>query len=223
MTSPSTPLSALAARTQEIYERNAARFDAERPKGLHERIWIDRFLDRVTAGGTILDLGCGAGDPIANYMAGRGYRVTGVDASRAMLDLARARDPDGDWRLADMRGLDLRERFHGIIGWNSFFHLTRPEQRAVLPRLARHLLPGGALMLTVGPRDGEVDGHVGDDRVFHASLSPEEYRAVLRDLGLEVLAFVAEDPDCDRQTVLLAAKTGTSAYRPPGGRFPPPD
>lgn len=36
-------LAELALTTQAVYERNAARFDAERPKGLHERVWLDRF------------------------------------------------------------------------------------------------------------------------------------------------------------------------------------
>jgi SAM-dependent methyltransferase len=200
----------LAALTQEVYERNAARFDAERSKGLHERPWIDRLLRGAPPGGSVLDLGCGAGDPIAAYIAGAGFAVTGFDASRAMLDLARRATPDGDWRLGDMRALDLPERFDRIIGWNSFFHLMRDEQRAVLPRLAAHLAPGGALMLTVGPGNGEVDGHVGDDRVYHSSLTRVEYAAILGREGLTITDYVAEDPDCAGQTVFIARKPGTS-------------
>jgi len=194
----------LAGATRDVYERNAARFDAERPKRLHERAWLDRFLARVPSGAKLLDLGCGAGEPIAAHLASRGYAVTGVDFSRAMLDLARARFPDADWRWSDIRTLDLGEQFDGIIGWNSFFHLTPDEQRQTLPRLAAHLAPGGALMLTVGPEAGEVLGHVGDDRVYHSSLSPEEYREILEQLGLRIARFTAEDPQCDMQTVLLA-------------------
>ena len=197
-------LTALAATTRDVYERNAARFDAERPKRLHERTWLDRFRELVPAGGTILDLGCGAGDPIARYFTDQGHAVTGVDFSRPMLEIARSRYPDGDWRYADMRTLDLPDRFHGIIGWNSFFHLTADEQRTTIPRLAAHLEPGGAVMLTVGPRHGEVDGRVGDDRVYHASLAPSEYASRFAGHGIEFVRFTAEDPDCDLQSVLLA-------------------
>ena len=204
MNETSGPLSELAAKTQEIYERNAARFDAERPKSLHERGWIERFLEAQTPDGRVLDLGCGAGDPIASFIAGRGFRVTGIDAAPAMLAIARRKAPAGDWRLADMRTLDLPERFGGIIGWDSFFHLTQDEQRAVLPRLVRHLTEPGVLLLTVGPDRGEVDGRVGDDRVYHASLSPDEYRSILEAVGLRIVDFVAEDPTSDFRTVLLA-------------------
>lgn len=197
---------ALADTTHAVYEKNGPRFDRERPKGLHERAWLDRFLALVPEGGAILDLGCGAGDPIAKYFLEKGHPVTGLDFSTSMLALARERYPDGEWVLGDMRELELGRTFDGILGWNSFFHLTQEDQRVTLDRIGRHLAPGGALMLTVGPVAGEVAGWVGDDRVYHSSLAPEEYRRILGDLGLEVVDFVFDDPECDQQTVLLARK-----------------
>ena len=164
-----TPLAELATRTVDVYERNAARFDSDRTKVLIEKTWLDRFAALVPPGGKILDAGCGGGDPIARYLSSLGHRVTGVDAAQAMIDLAHERCPDGDWRQADLRHLDLDETFDGVIGWDSFFHLTPQEQRTTLVRLASHLEPGGALMLTVGPEAGEVAGCVGDEPVYHSS------------------------------------------------------
>ena len=196
----------LASRTQGVYERQAAAFHAQRPKGLHERAWLARFLALVRPGGSILDLGCGTGDPLGDYMTSLGYEVVGVDASRAMLEIARKRRPAGDWRLADMRALDLPDRFDGVLGWNSFFHLMPDEQRDVLVRIARHMRPGAALMLTVGPQASEETGHAGGEPVYHASLSPEEYRHRLRELDIEIVHFEFEDPDCDFQTVLVGQR-----------------
>jgi len=155
---------------------------------------------------SILDLGCGAGDPIASYFIKHGHCVVGLDSSLNMLAMACENIPSGDWRLGDMRQLDLPERFNGIIGWNSFFHLTRDEQRQTLPDIARHLLPGGALLLTVGPYEGEVAGCVGDDPIFHASLSLGEYSDILISHTVRIRAFVPEDPDCYGMTILLAQK-----------------
>lgn len=189
---------------RRIYQANARRFDAERGRSLFERPWLDRFLSLLPEGGTVLDLGCGAGEPIAGYLIGRGFRVTGVDFAPAMLEIARDRHPAATWVEADMRTLDLGVRFDGIVGWDSFFHLTRDEQRALLPRLGRHLAPAGALLLSVGHEDGEVLGRVGDETVYHASLSPDEYAERLAGIGLSVEAFVAEDPGCGFHSVLLA-------------------
>lgn len=187
-----------------VYEANAARWDAERSRSLFERRWLDRLLSYVPEGAGVLDIGCGAGEPIARHLIEQGCAVTGVDFSPAMLSMARRRFPGARWIEADMRGLDLGERFAGIVAWDSFFHLSKDEQREMIPRLARHLLPGGALLVTVGPADGEAVGCVGDGAVFHASLSLREYTDRLSAVEMEIESFVADDPDCGGHSVILA-------------------
>ncbi len=199
-------LGGLARTTQRTYERNAERYARERSQAFFERGWIDRALGMITPGGHVLDVGCGAGRPIAAHICDSGYRVTGIDFSREMLRLVSEAFPTGDWRYGDMRTLDLPERFDGIIAWDSFFHLTRDEQRSTLKLFAAHLRPGGVLLVTVGPDDGEAIGQVGDDAVYHASLAPEAYGAVCDEAGLNVIAHVPEDPACDGHSVLLAVK-----------------
>lgn len=192
--------------TRDVYESVASRYDAERSRVMFEARWLARFTACLPANGHLLDLGCGTGEPIARWFLAEGFTVTGVDFAQAMLDIARERWPDGDWRQADMRTLDLKERFDGLIAWDSFFHLTRDEQRACLPLMAAHLKPGGSLLVTVGHSDGEVTGTVGDETVYHASLSPAEYTRLLQDNGLRLTGFLAEDPECASHTVMMARK-----------------
>ncbi|WP_421906918.1 class I SAM-dependent DNA methyltransferase [Mameliella sp.] len=191
---------------RETYERQAARYDAARGKSLFERAWLDRALADVPAGGAVLDLGCGAGRPIGVYLADQGFAVTGVDFSPAMLALFGRHVPAARTFLADMRALDLGQTFDAIIGWGSFFHLTEAEQRDALSRIAAHLAPGGWLLLTVGPRAGEAWGTVGDERVYHASLSQEDYAALLSAADAPVEDFVPEDPTCNGHSLLLARR-----------------
>ncbi len=197
---------ALATQTQAIYERHAAAFDEHRTRVLVESPWLDRFLAISEPDGAILDVGCGAGEPIARYLVEAGRAVHGVDFARAMLDISRRRFPQHRWTHADMRSLDLAETFGGVVAWDSFFHLTADEQRQCLPRLARHVAPGGGLLFTCGPQEGEVVGTVEGDAVYHASLSPSEYASILDAQGLSIEAFVPEDPTCDFHTVCLAAR-----------------
>lgn len=139
-----------------------------------------------------------------------GYGVTGVDFSNAMLELARKNLPDGDWRYGDMRYLEMSELFDGIVAWDSFFHLTPTEQVSCIPRLASRLVSGGSMMLTVGPKSGEGTGSVGEEVVYHASLSLAEYESLLNESGLLLTSFVAEDPECGYHSVLLARKSQAS-------------
>ncbi|WP_343222747.1 class I SAM-dependent methyltransferase [Mameliella sediminis] len=191
---------------RETYDRQAARYDAGRGKSLFEKAWLDRALADVPQGGTVLDLGCGAGRPIGQYLAAGGFAVTGVDFSPSMLALYAQHVPTAQCVEADMRALALDKSFDAIIGWGSFFHLTEAEQRAALPRIAAHLAPGGRVLLTVGPSAGEAWGRVGGERVFHASLSSQDYADVLQEAGAPVEDFVPEDPDCNGHSLLLARR-----------------
>ena len=151
----------------------------------------------------MLDLGCGSGEPVGGWLLKNGFAVTGVDVAPGMIALARAAHPGAEWIVADMRELSELGRFDGILSWDGSFHLSRDEQRRALPQFAALLRPGGTMMLTVGPDDGEVTGTVGEETVYHASLSRDEYAALLEPL----FATVSHDPfdsDPDGRHILLA-------------------
>ncbi len=63
---------------------------------------------------------------------------------------------------------------------------------------------GGALLLTVGHKAGEVLGMVEGEKVYHSSLSPQEYKHILGSGGFQDVDLAIKDKDCDR-TVLLAS------------------
>jgi SAM-dependent methyltransferase len=193
-----------ADRIVGLYQRHARAYDAERSRKLMERNWLARFLALLPAGGSVLDVGCGPGEPIARHIIERGYALTGVDSSPAMIDLSRSRFPDRSWIVADMRTLSLGSRFDGILAWNSFFHLTREDQRKMFPVFGAHVAPNAALMFTSGPRDSVGMGTYQGEPLYHASLAPEEYRALLGANGFAVVDYVPEDPTCGRHTIWLA-------------------
>lgn len=189
-----------------LYEKHAEGWDAHRPRGLVERGWLDRFLALLPEHASILDLGCGAGEPIARYFIDNGHHVCGVDASRKLVAKCEARFPGQKWHVGDMRDLSLVGRFDGIVAWDSFFHLTREDQRRMFEVFDRHATPGAALMYTSGPEDGEVIGVLEGDPLYHASLDPDEYRKLLRSIGFSVVLHVEEDPDCGEHTIWLAQR-----------------
>ena len=176
-----------------LYDENAAAWDRMR-RNLVDRDWLNRFVALLPPGGSVLDLGCGTGRPVAAYLIERGFRVTGVDSSAALIALCRKRLPDAEWLVVDMRRLALGRRFDGVLAWHSFFHLHFDDQRAMFPRFSSHAMLGGALMFTSGPAHGEAIGEWQDEPLYHASLAPAEYRSLLRDNGFEVLGFTPGEP-----------------------------
>ena len=61
-------------------------------------------------------------------------------------------------------------------------------------------------MFSSGPSHGEAIGDLFGDALYHASLAPEEYRALLKQYGFEVVKMVAEDVECTGHTVWLAQR-----------------
>lgn len=192
-----------------LYERNAAAYDVDRGRSLQERAWLDRFLAFIPPGGTVLDVGCGMGEPIAAYLLQQGVHVLGVDASPSMIARCRQRFPDSEWMVADMRELELGMRFDGIVAWDSFFHLGMGDQRSMFSRFAAHARAGAPLMFTSGTSEGEAIGSYCGEALYHASLTPAEYRTLLATNGFVVREFVASDASCGNHTVWLATHGGS--------------
>jgi 2-polyprenyl-3-methyl-5-hydroxy-6-metoxy-1,4-benzoquinol methylase len=195
-----------AERIIALYERHADAWDSQRSRTLFEKAWLDRFADLLPVNGSVLDIGCGMGEPIAGYLSERGFRITGVDSSPGMISTARERMPTASWHVADMRSLALDRRFDGILAWDSFFHLTRDDQRAMFRTFEAHAAPTCALMFTSGPADGEAMGTFEGEPLYHASLAPDAYRHLLSGIGFAVVAHVADDPDCGGHTIWLARR-----------------
>ncbi len=188
------------------YERHAHAFDHARRKAFVERPWLDRFLLGVRRGADVLDLGCGAGEPIARYLIDAGHGVTGVDASAKMIALCRTRFPRERWIVGDMRDVVLDAAFGGIVAWDSLFHLPGDDQLALIARLATWIEPGGALLFNTGPARGTAIGEQFGEPLFHASADPADYRAVFARTGLFELAFAPEDAATGGRSVWLARR-----------------
>jgi SAM-dependent methyltransferase len=195
-----------ADRIIDLYQRRAHAYDEARGRSLFERGWLDRFTVLLPPGGSVLDIGCGSGEPIARHLIAGGFAVTGVDAAPALIELCRSRFPSGTWLVGDMRELALGRRCDGLIAWDSFFHLRPEDQRAMFPVFGAHAAAGAALMFTSGPAFGEAIGTFEGEPLYHGSLDPAEYRALLAAQAFEVVAHVAEDATCGGHTVWLARR-----------------
>lgn len=85
----------------DIYRRRAKDFDTDRSRALFEKGWLDAFCALLPAGGSVLDVGCGMGEPLARYLLERGFAVTGVDSSPELIAMCRKRFPRGAWIVAE--------------------------------------------------------------------------------------------------------------------------
>ena len=115
----------------DLYEQHADRYIEDRARvRWDESAWLDRFIALLPGMGTVLDLGCGCGEPVARYLINSSLVVEGVDSSPTLIAHCRRRFPQQTWHVADMRSFELDRVFDGILAWDSFFHLTHDTRRS---------------------------------------------------------------------------------------------
>lgn len=125
-----------------------ARDWAELQEPMSRPLW-EAMLDaaNLRAGTRLLDAGCGAGGACA-LAAARGARVSGFDASEALLAIARQRVPAGDFRSGDLEALPYPDgAFDAVIAANSVQYAASPV--AAVRELRRVCAAKGRVVLAV--------------------------------------------------------------------------
>jgi len=183
----------------------------------------DALFDRTGVGpGTeLLDIACGSGYA-AGVAAGRGARVSGLDASEALIAIARARTPTGDFRAGDMFALpfdddrfDVATSFNGI--WKGCEGALIEARRVVrpgglvgftfwgAPKRLGGLMPYFVTVVELSPAD-----HVSATFNQGDTGRPGVAEQMLKDAGLEfadrgTAQVISELPDLDLTVRALAA------------------
>lgn len=213
------------------------------PESNPESSTIERNVDAICrrinfyAGQRILDIACGHGFETVE-LAARGGQVTGLDASEAMLKIARhyaeARHISVEWAHADMRAIEWVGLYDAVIIRDVIFGIFDPATNLdVLRRAARSLRPGGHLFLEVYNKTYAVrhgversltynadadcfEGVVGHDklpaRVY--LLTPEEWQSILTDVGLTDICVYPTGLDDAQRSPSSARVIGVVAMLP---------
>jgi trans-aconitate methyltransferase len=179
----------MANMNRESYDAIAAQWDEARLcLSAYEKRILELLLEHAPTGAHVLDLGCGTGRPIAEYLVLRQLHVTGVDQSAAMLQLARSRLPEQRWILSSLENFEAEREFAAVIAWDSLFHIPREEHAAILARARAVLPPGGRLAITVGGSEHPAftDTMLGHT-FFYDSHSPDEAIALLIGLRFRII------------------------------------
>ncbi|MGI8643384.1 MAG: class I SAM-dependent DNA methyltransferase [Thermomicrobiales bacterium] len=121
--------------------------DAQRER--HVRL----LLERLPEGASVLELGCGGGDPTTLILADR-FALTGVDVSATQIARARQAIPGGTFVHADVTKLELpADRFDAVVAFYMLTHIPRRLLPGLLHSVSRWLRPGGLFCGTMGTAD----------------------------------------------------------------------
>ncbi len=169
------------------YEQIAATYAAQRDQ-FKSLPYLERFVELLPPDGMVLDVGCGAGKPVDEFLVEHGYTVHGLDLSARMIELARANVPQATYEMRDMLDLKPGEyRVDGIVSFYAIFHTPREHHEALLSQFASFLPQGGAILITMGESEWEgVEDFLGAPMSW-SHYGAERNRELVERAGFHVL------------------------------------
>jgi len=183
----------MSEEMKQAYNRLAATYDANRGLFDMSSIFRDFFALLGKQKGHLLDLGCGAGEPIPGYFLEKGWQVTGVDFSEKMLELAKRYQAGMKTTLADITSVGFPEaEFDAIISVYVLFHIEKEKHPHVFSNIYKWLKPGGKALFTYAGKEytgsDTFSGYIEfmEERLFYSHLSPAGLRRVLQDTGFHI-------------------------------------
>lgn len=185
----------------------------------------------IEPGQNVLDIGCGSG-VFLRLAADRGARVSGLDASEELVELARKRVPEADVRVGEMEALPYDdESFDLVTGFNSFFFAA--DLAKALREAGRVARPGAPVVIQVwgSPERCDLEAMKVVARRYFPAPPPDApppprlwQRGVLEgvasDAGLTPetsfdLSYAFEYPDAETLGRLMLAPAGIGAAAGP--------
>ena len=139
-----------------FFDRLAPYWDADMIR--HDQV-IDTILDNagITSGVSVLDVACGTGVLIPDYLNRGVTDITAIDIAPEMAKIAAEKFPQAQVICGDVEAYDFGRKFDRIVVYNAFPHF--PEPTLLIGTLASLLNPGGMLTVAHGMSRAAIDNH----------------------------------------------------------------
>jgi len=159
--------------------------------------YLERLLELLPTASDVLELGCGAGEPVTRRLAER-HRLVAVDVSARQLELAARSAPQAQLLLADMLELAFApDSFDAVVAFYSMTHIPREHHADLLARIVRWARPGGLVLLTMSAADnpGSVDDDWLGAPMYFSHFDSATNRALVQRSGIRILSADVVDED----------------------------
>ena len=177
----------------DFFDRCAPSWDAEM---IRDDEIIRLILDnaRITAGKRVLDVACGTGVLIGDYLERGVESVTGIDISPEMTERAKAKfpDPRAEFFCCDAEEFTSDGKYDAIMIYNAFPHFPDPEK--LFARLVPLLAEGGTLSVAHGMSREKIDAHHhGAAKEVSVGLMEAEKLSALMGKYLTVIEMISDE------------------------------
>lgn len=178
----------------EFFDNLACKWDAMEVK--NEDI-INLILDNaaVCEGKSILDVACGTGIMVPYYLSRNVSKVTAVDISPKMVEIAKTKfagNEKVEILCSDVEKCSFAEQFDSIVIYNAFPHFR--DAKSLIRFLSENLKKGGRLTVAHGMSREKIDAHhKGCAKDVSNGLMEADKLAELFSKYLEVSTVISDD------------------------------
>lgn len=175
----------------QFFDRLAPGWDADM---IRSDAVIRKILDgaQVTAGKHILDVACGTGVLLGDYLQRNAASVTAIDISPEMARIAGEKFPQVQVICGDVEETDFPRQFDCVMVYNAFPHFPDPEK--LIRTLSQKLAPGGTLTVAHGMSRAAIDHHhEGSASKVSIGLMHEDALAAIFGKYLQVTVTISDE------------------------------
>lgn len=149
---------------------------------------LEKFSELLPKYAHILDVGCGAGIPTAEYLTNKNITVTGIDISDTMLKLARKNVPKATFINMDAYNLIFPPNsFDGLISVYTLFHIPRKGHSNILRNFYEVLKPGGIILINSGVSESEGVSNFFGVPMFWSNYTPDALLELVKEAGFSII------------------------------------
>ena len=150
---------------------------------------LEEFAALLPQNAQVLDVGCGAGIPVARFLVEGGCRVLGIDFSEKMLEMAKINVPEAQFVKKDMTDLDFAENsFDGLTAFYSIFHVIRTKHEKLFDDFHRILKAGAPMLVSLGHAEWEGTEDFHGAEMFWSHYAPEKSLRMIKQAGFDIVS-----------------------------------
>lgn len=186
-------------QTEDYYNNNAEEF-IERTFNINVSDTLAQFIQNLTPGAKVLDVGCGSGRDTLTLKS-LGYEVTAFDASEELVKLGSQKISHQILHMK-IEDMNWKEEFDGAWAMASLLHLKKDEMPFNLQKIMDSLKPDGIFFMCL--KAGQGEGYDDSGRFF-SYYSIEEVTKLFRDIGYRDIQFFSAEDNLKREIVWISA------------------
>ena len=180
-----------------VARRYSEAFSGEHEKKPKDQEVLHRFFEAIGARRPVWDFGCGPGQT-AGYLKNLGLEISGLDLSERLLEEARRKFPEIDFRQGNILGLEFDdESIAGVVAFYAIVHFTQPQVEKAFRETFRVLQPEGLFLFTfhVGEETLRIQEFLGKKITIDFMFFPTMFiRCCLKKCGFGKIEIIEREP-----------------------------